>query len=127
MGGRKQSANMKTSNPSTIRVRYGVIPIMIISLVGLIAAVYLSPLGAVLFLAMLLPFLIALSIRPCLLVATDDARLVSLISDQIFTSINKEELIIRLPAMRWFLRKGDLALLSAIHNSQPTTENHHQD
>jgi hypothetical protein len=61
------------------------------------------------------------------LVADDDARLVSLLSDQIFTSINKEELIIRLPAMRWFLRKGDLALLSAIHNSQPTTENHHQD
>jgi len=110
---------MKPCSPSTIRVRFGIAPIMIISLIGLTAGAYSPPLGRVFLFAILLPFLIALSIRPFLLVDDDDARLVSLISDQIFTSMNKEELLIRLPAMRWFLRQGDLALLSSVQNSEP--------
>jgi hypothetical protein len=105
---------MKTRSPAIVRVRYGFYPIMMIALIGLIAAAFSSPRGATFILAITLTFVIAFCVRPFLLVAINDARFVSLISDQIFRSISKEELSIRLPSMRWFLRKRDLALLNAI-------------
>lgn len=120
------SANMKTHSPSIIRVRYGFYPIMIIALIGLIVGAFSPPLGAVAILAITLPFLIAFCIRPFLLVAADDARFVSLISDQISRPISKEELSIRLPSMKWFLRKRDLALLSAIQNSDRACGTQHE-
>lgn len=105
-------ANMKNQDPAIIRVRYGPCPIVGILLIAFVAAVFSSPVGVVLILMISLPFLAALSNRPFLLVSANDARYVSLVSDQIFRSITFEELERRLPSMRWFLRKRDLALLA---------------
>jgi hypothetical protein len=113
---------MNNDGPSTIRVRYGIHPIMVISLTGLMSAAFSPPPGAVLIPAIFLPFVIAVSVRPFLLVAADGARFVSLISDEIFRSISKEELFIRLPTIRWLLRKSDLALLTGIEKLEQTAE-----
>jgi hypothetical protein len=102
---------MNQKRPTTIRVRYGIYPVLIIALIGLTGALPLPFVGSIVIAAMTLFLLVALSFRPFLLIDGDDIRYGSLISDQIFTPISKEELLIKLPSMRWFLRKSDLSLM----------------
>jgi hypothetical protein len=103
---------MNKPSLSTIRVRYGLYPVVTICMIGIIAAAFASPIGSVIITVITLPFVIMVSTRPFLLVTDGNARFVSLISDQIFRPIGQEELFAQLPAMRWFLRKCDLTLLS---------------
>jgi hypothetical protein len=107
---------MKSLTSKTIRVRYGIYPILILALLGFIIAAFLPPIGIVFIASIALPLLIAISVRPFMLINGDDIRCVSLLSNKIFSPLNKEELSNELPSMKWLIRKRDMILLSTIQN-----------
>lgn len=96
-----------------IRVRcgfYGIIPLVLLG--GVLAALS-SSVGAVIISVVTLLLVILLGFRPFLIVSSEDARYVSLISNRSSKVITHEELRHKLPGMKWFLRGSDFCRLSA--------------
>lgn len=111
---------MKDSASQIVRVRYGIAPIAIMALIAFVVSSFLPTLGVALIVVMTSPLLIAMCVRPFLIVDAAEARYVSLISNQIFASVSMNDLYRKLPSMQWFLRKSDLAHLAAFQNPDNT-------
>lgn len=103
---------MKNSESTIIRVRYGIIPIIGILMIACIFAAFSPFIGVFIIILITLPLLAAICVRLFLLVTQTDVRYVSLISNHNFRSTTHEEPDHNLPAMRWFLRRSDLDLLT---------------
>jgi succinate dehydrogenase hydrophobic anchor subunit len=105
---------MRNDHQKTVKIRYGIYPLILNSLTGFICLFLFSKLLYSLLIIgfVVMPVLIATYFRPFIMIVNGDIRIVSLGFNHIYTSIKATELKERLPGLKWIIRKDDFKILA---------------